>query len=242
MRYINNFIEYTNETITAYHGTPYKFRKFTTDKIGTGEGNQSFGWGLYFTDIESIAKDYAVRLSASENSIINGIAKSELDSFNGDVKSAIDSLENTLAQSWSDKKRVTKAINVLKNGKLLKVNKPKLYKVSLHKGKMPDQYAWLVWDKPVSNDLINKIPLIQKIINAKKEFTAPITGSDIYKGISKELGGDKQASLFLLENGIDGVKYPAESIARGTTSDNARGFNYVVFDENVVDIDDTQTF
>ena len=32
---------------TAYHGTPHNFDKFSTSTIGTGEGNQSFGWGLY---------------------------------------------------------------------------------------------------------------------------------------------------------------------------------------------------
>ena len=32
---------------TAYHGTPHNFDKFSTSAIGTGEVNQSFGWGLY---------------------------------------------------------------------------------------------------------------------------------------------------------------------------------------------------
>lgn len=31
----------------AYHGTPHNFDKFSTSAIGTGEGNQSFGWGVY---------------------------------------------------------------------------------------------------------------------------------------------------------------------------------------------------
>ncbi len=35
---------------TAYHGSPHNFDRFTTDAIGTGEGSQSFGWGLYFTN------------------------------------------------------------------------------------------------------------------------------------------------------------------------------------------------
>ena len=36
--------------VDAFHGSPYMFDKFTTEKIGTGEGAQAFGWGLYFTD------------------------------------------------------------------------------------------------------------------------------------------------------------------------------------------------
>ncbi len=42
-----------------YHGSPHKFNKFSTDNIGSGEGNQSFGWGLYFTDNKRIGEHYA---------------------------------------------------------------------------------------------------------------------------------------------------------------------------------------
>ena len=42
-----------------YHGSPHKFNKFSTDNIGSGEGSQSFGWGLYFTDNKGIGEHYA---------------------------------------------------------------------------------------------------------------------------------------------------------------------------------------
>lgn len=51
---------------TAYHGTPHKFDRFSTSAIGTGEGNQSFGWGLYFTNQEDIARWYADKLTFGE--------------------------------------------------------------------------------------------------------------------------------------------------------------------------------
>ena len=35
----------------------------------------------------------------------------------------------------------------------------------------------------------------------------------------------------------EGIKYPAESISRGATAENARGFNYVIFDEKAITID-----
>jgi hypothetical protein len=55
-----------------YHGSPYIFEKFSTEKIGTGEGAQAFGWGLYFTDFEEIARDYAAKLSGLPNVLIDG--------------------------------------------------------------------------------------------------------------------------------------------------------------------------
>ena len=44
----------------AYHGTPHKVDRFRTDKIGTGEGAQAYGWGLYFAEIATLQKDTAI--------------------------------------------------------------------------------------------------------------------------------------------------------------------------------------
>ncbi len=46
----------------AYHGTPYRgIDTFSTDKIGTGEGAQAYGWGLYFASNREIAEYYQQR-------------------------------------------------------------------------------------------------------------------------------------------------------------------------------------
>jgi len=44
--------------ITAYHGSPYSFDRFDISKIGTGEGAQSYGHGLYFAENERTAENY----------------------------------------------------------------------------------------------------------------------------------------------------------------------------------------
>jgi hypothetical protein len=44
--------------IRAYHGSPHDFDKFSLDKIGTGEGAQAYGHGLYFAENEGVAKSY----------------------------------------------------------------------------------------------------------------------------------------------------------------------------------------
>ena len=54
--------------IIAFHGSPYDFNKFSLSKIGTGEGNQAFGYGLYFTDTEDIAKFYKMQCSKAKMS------------------------------------------------------------------------------------------------------------------------------------------------------------------------------
>lgn len=49
--------------ITAYHGSPHDFDKFDISKIGTGEGAQAFGYGLYFAQHEPVAEGYRDELS-----------------------------------------------------------------------------------------------------------------------------------------------------------------------------------
>ena len=50
--------------ITAYHGSPHDFDQFDTSKIGTGEGAQAYGHGLYFAESEPVAKGYRDKLSS----------------------------------------------------------------------------------------------------------------------------------------------------------------------------------
>ena len=46
------------EEIIAYHGSPHDFDKFQMDKIGTGEGAQAYGHGLYAADLEKTSDFY----------------------------------------------------------------------------------------------------------------------------------------------------------------------------------------
>lgn len=54
-------------TVTAFHGTPHEFEKFSLDKIGTGEGAQAYGHGLYFAQAEDVAKGYRDALSRDQD-------------------------------------------------------------------------------------------------------------------------------------------------------------------------------
>jgi hypothetical protein len=49
--------------IRAYHGSPHDFDAFSLDKIGTGEGAQAYGHGLYFAENEGVAKGYRDQLA-----------------------------------------------------------------------------------------------------------------------------------------------------------------------------------
>ncbi len=49
--------------IDVYHGSPHRFEEFDASKIGTGEGAQAYGHGIYFAENPDVARDYQVRLS-----------------------------------------------------------------------------------------------------------------------------------------------------------------------------------
>jgi hypothetical protein len=65
--------------ILAYHGSPHDFDKFSLDKIGTGEGAQAYGHGLYFAENEGVARSY--RDALTDRSRAQKILASDIDEF-----------------------------------------------------------------------------------------------------------------------------------------------------------------
>jgi len=68
--------------VRAYHASPYKFDEFSTDKIGTGEGAQMYGHGLYFAEEPDVARAYRDMVPQDTVKQINA----ELDGVYGDLK------------------------------------------------------------------------------------------------------------------------------------------------------------
>ena len=52
--------------IRAFHGSPYDFDQFDLSKIGTGEGAQAYGHGLYFAEEPAVATGYKDQLASSD--------------------------------------------------------------------------------------------------------------------------------------------------------------------------------
>ena len=60
----------TEPGIIAFHGSGADFDEFRLEMIGTGEGAQAYGYGLYFTDSEDIAKFYRDSIGRGRSSIV----------------------------------------------------------------------------------------------------------------------------------------------------------------------------
>ena len=78
---------------------------------------------------------------------------------------------------------------------------------------------------------IGSLKIVKTGFNMKKDLNDTV--QNFYTKLCGLFGSDKNASMFLLRAGIDGIRYPNNSVSGGKTT----GFNYVVFDENSVHID-----
>lgn len=64
---------------SAWHGSPYDFDEFDLGAIGTGEGNQAHGWGLYFAKDKKIAENYRDILGANSIEIVTDKTKYKIN-------------------------------------------------------------------------------------------------------------------------------------------------------------------
>jgi hypothetical protein len=97
MREVEELEKNPPDYATVYHGSPHSFEAFDIGKIGTGEGAQAYGHGLYFAERRGIAEDYRDQLSGTTQ-LINGqpvdfgnpqhLATKMLE-FTGDIDEAI---------------------------------------------------------------------------------------------------------------------------------------------------------
>jgi hypothetical protein len=155
-------------SITAYHGTPHKVNQFSLDKIGTGEGAQAYGWGLYFAENPSVASEYRDRLT-NDTLILDGVSAMQKRTETGNqiwshasqyfadgartreqllakLSSARD-YEKSRGNRYFDDSQYAEVIDAVSNtNDVAKGNEGNTYTVELDVE--PDQL--LDWDKPLS--------------------------------------------------------------------------------------------
>jgi hypothetical protein len=231
--------------------------RFDMSKIGTGEGAQAYGHGLYFAETEDVAKGYRDRIAGAEwvdkrgvamNS--NTIANDVMDEARKDGMGVIDAQE--LAGLWSTVARnpegtvnlpgYTTIKKVLDRHGIRLREKGSMYEVSIN----ADPDAFLDWDKPLSEQPEAVRKSLEGMIGApagsnqmldanfnaapgKKGYEYKADGGTVYRNL--DTGGGKVAEK-LREAGIPGIKY-LDAGSRGA-GDGTR--NYVVFDEKLVSI------
>ena len=108
------------DELEAWHGTTADFDRFDLSFLGTGEGTQVYGYGVYLTDVYDTGKWYAISTAYDKN-------KGKNKSYRADDKSIINGMYTLLycVKNWDTgnipieeiKERVTKNFNSKKRGK-----------------------------------------------------------------------------------------------------------------------------
>ena len=252
----------TNPTMyqAAYHGSPHRFDEFSLEHMGTGEGNQAYGWGLYFAGDKGIVEYYRKTLAGREGIYLDGknidLGKLAVDDsfpetdfyaiqFLADNRTLDEYLEWMSNIGAAEEKPqlandVKNKINEYKDRVEIKKTEGQLYEVDV-----PDDNVLLAWDKPLSQQGQKIKAALKKIEKALPENTMDDLGGDLsllvspenlghefYSTLSSLVGGDKAASLLLNDLGIKGLKY-----LDGNSRNAGEGtHNYVVFDDQAIDI------
>jgi hypothetical protein len=187
--------------ITAFHGSPHKFDKFDMSKVGTGEGAQAYGHGLYFAENPKVAGGYASGLGKVE---IEGkpmdwsnpahVAAYEVH-LKGDMAKAADHLYRAAQQRVHSSSpdvamRASQMLDeILTNKGIRKADRlgqlPQVKQGNLYKVDIPDDQVakMLDWDKPLSQQ-----PEIFKKINkgikeGEGRWFGSITGASLHTGL-----------------------------------------------------------
>jgi hypothetical protein len=217
--------------ITAYHGSPHDFDKFSLDKIGTGEGAQAYGHGLYFAENEGVAKSYRDLLSGDTSNPV-GRAAFRHGQFGG---AANEFLFDDIADYAASQRRIgneTEAAAALEDLDLLQragdivtdgQKTGRMYQVRIN----ADPESFLDWDKPLS----------QQPQAARSAIESdPIFSTEMYSSAPdntmRNLLRDPSTTSKLREAGIPGIRY----LDGNSRADGAGSSNYVVFDDSLIEI------
>jgi len=224
--------------IIAYHGSPHSFDRFDASKIGTGEGGQAYGHGLYFAGAEDTADTYrrsltALRRTPKEDALEFWRRHVErTDNPRNAVQYAIDDAEESLAEAAGVPGAEDRWREIVQHLYALDYRQPvpkrpgHMYEVELG---VPEE-ALLDLDAPVLQQSQEIIAALGPYAEAPRHFTF---GQDGWRGKNAYMAaapvgfGDamRQASRRLMKGGIPGLRYldgNSRTAGQGT-------HNYVMF-------------
>jgi hypothetical protein len=250
----SNAVAAIERELIAWHGSPHSFTAFDLSKIGTGEGAQAYGHGLYFAENPKVAESYQWELArvAGETYGWKTHGRSEyskllINKSAGDIDQAIDEVRG--------KTGLASRLRAIPEGTLEELEAIKsegrgtpagsMYKVRLSAD--PDRL--LDWDKPLSeqSDAVRAAfnSIDHPMFEAWKKSGAwdHVKGETLYREMAGGLtnkahaeGRHVIASQRLRDAGLHGIKY-LDQYSRGADAA-SKTRNLVIFDDKLVSITD----
>lgn len=245
----------------AYHGSPHTFDRFSTDFMGTGEGAQAFGWGLYFSGSREIADWYREKLATGDD---NYIVAGTDEVFNPDRLSHpnirvaarkngtdVEATIRRVRQLLADANETTRPMleedlavlsEIEERGGLKPPGRGRLYEVDI-----PEDSEFFLWEEPLDRQppkvraAFEQVLAMKRVAPEIEKWTQSASAGNIYRMISglptkpgsPSITNEKAVSQALFAAGVAGSKYRAGQLSDAMPSGQ---FNYVVFDGAAVTI------
>jgi hypothetical protein len=244
--------------IRAYHGSPHSFDQFSLDKIGTGEGAQAYGHGLYFAESEDVARGYRDTLAGDgllrpDGTVWNPQSLQHMNvrvaaNQNGaDLEATIARAREVLGRAVESSPPQTVAmaradlaeLEALRDAGGVRPNPGSMYEVGINAH--PDTF--LDWDRPLSEQseaaraaAARIVPDEQIDLPGNRTTRDALTGEQFYRmlGASEVSHANARpaATNRLQGEGINGIRY-LDGNSRGAGEGSS---NYVVFNDELVKI------
>jgi hypothetical protein len=242
-----------DDGITAYHSSPHDFDQFDVSKLGTGEGNQSYGPGLYFAENPKVSDrggQYWNQFMNRGKMTPEKQAAFALKVAGWDRDKAADSLQKNLeyhadraipgkyaeGPELEDGNRLLaqetqEAIDHVRSGKILG---PRTYKVKLH----VKPHELIDWDEPLSE----QHPNIQAVLGSSHETAGSklsrVNRNPNYRGdiLGKDTATLQELYDHFRSKGIKGIRYNDAGSRHGSNGDPTH--NYVMFHHDPVQVVD----
>lgn len=237
----------------VYHGSPHRFDAFDMSKIGTGEGAQAYGHGLYFADSPAVAQSYANDGAVKYGDLLR-IGRHEIPRDDWRFEAAVAAKraieEGESLPRYLTEKQEKWAEAVRGRGLDVEVAEPLLYKADI-----PDEAItrMLDWDAPLSEQAPEVRDVLEKNFGLRLSTDKHLTGEEIYNYVASQTQGSggpwtkygaensQQAGSNVLGSlGIPGIRYK-DAMSRGTDAGTS---NYVLLDDRlprILEINDAPT-
>jgi len=221
------------KVIRAYHGSPYDFDRFDASKIGTGEGAQAYGHGLYFSEAEPVAEWYRRELSGAPEVFVGGeplppsrslsdsprerairlLQKSAIPYYDNPVQAVREAMLDASDQyGGRDVQPIIDSLMRFKSDGVSFGPRPgKTYEVEI----AHPESAYLDFDAPMSAQGPGVIKALQNL-DAVPELPSSVpwepTGQHAYKRLvelrlANSRGAARKASELLAMEGVPGIRY-----------------------------------
>ena len=233
--------------VIGWHGSPHVFDKFKSEAIGTGEGAQAYGHGLYLAESPAVANEYAAKLGKPEL-VFGGKPITQLN-VSQEAKDAAKWIESRAgAMSYGAQGRTARDDFSRLPEKIRKElgNVDLFDGGNLYKTDIPEEAVarFLDWDKPLSQQAPEVRKVLQRLAEDGQDFYPTLkemmqpfeagntTGQAVYHALQREGGNAVNATRELKSAGIPGIRY-LDGGSRGAGQGSS---NFVAFDPDLIRI------